>query len=104
MLKKRIAPALLLSLSLVSLPAASQASPLVDLPISRVDVAMKLAGWLDALQGHGFRTAGRPARTPRSIKNGCSIDPNGQPLCGPGAGGPGAGATTSSTGGDVSGE
>lgn len=98
MLKKRIALAAVLSLSVVSFPTASQASPLMGLPLSGVDVVTKVADWLDL---GAFRTerAARPARARRSrMKNGCSIDPNGQPICEPGAGA-GAGATSSSTGG-----
>lgn len=96
MLKKRIALAVL-SLSVLSLPTASQASPLMGLPLSGVDVMTKVADWLDL---GVFRA--RPARRQRSrIKNGCSIDPNGQPICEPGAGA-GSGATSST--GDGSGE
>lgn len=104
MLKKRIALAAALSLSVVSFPAASQASPLMGLPLSGVEVVTKMAGWLDVgiFRAERAERAARPARARRSrMKNGCSIDPNGQPVCEPGAGA-GAGSTSSST--DGSGE
>ncbi|MFL6195832.1 MAG: hypothetical protein ACJ75H_16760 [Thermoanaerobaculia bacterium] len=101
MLKKRIALAVL-SLSVLSFPAASQALPLMGLPLSGVDVVTKVADWLDLGAVRAARAA-RPARRQRSrIKNGCSIDPNGQPICLPGTGGAGSGATSST--GDGSGE
>jgi hypothetical protein len=94
MLKKRIFPAIaVLSLSLVSLPAASHAAPLAGLPFSGADVVMKLADWLDLLPGSALRAkAPRVPYSRRGTKNGCAIDPNGATLCQPGSG---SGATTS---------
>ena len=95
MLKKRIASSMI-ALSFFALPAVSHASPLMTLPFSGMDVVTKLADWLDL---GAPRAAARPARAQRSrMKNGCGIDPNGQPLCTPGGGfggGAGAGATSS---------
>jgi hypothetical protein len=103
MLKKRIALAVT-ALSFLTLPTASQALPLSPLP--EMEVMTKLADWLDRLPGalrgtpaRAARARPRPARAGRNrVKNGCAIDPNGQPLCDP-VTKPGAGATASSTDG-----
>jgi hypothetical protein len=93
MLKKRIALAVT-ALSFLTLPTASQALPLSPLP--EMEVMTKLADWLDRLPGALRGTPARPARAGRNrVKNGCAIDPNGQPLCDP-VTKPGAGATASS--------
>jgi hypothetical protein len=75
--------------SLFLAPGLSQASPLSWMP--GPDALAKIARWWDLLPGLRHHA---PAAKPVQTKNGCGIDPQGQPLCQPGTG---SGATTSST-------
>jgi hypothetical protein len=99
MSKKRIpVPAMIFCGSLLLAPGLSQASPLSWMPSP--DALAKIARWWDLLPGLGHHaTAAKP--TGLQTKNGCGIDPQGQPLCQPGSGTPDA--TTSTGGGNGSG-
>jgi hypothetical protein len=80
MLKKRIVvSAITLALSI---PCLAQAAPLSWTP--GPDVLAQLSRWWDLLPGWQPAPAARSARDAR--KNGCGMDPNGVPLCGPGPG------------------
>jgi hypothetical protein len=83
MLRKRIVVATI-ALAL-TVPGLSQAAPL-----SWTSGPSVLTRWLDLLPGWQHAPAARSARDTR--KNGCGMDPNGVPLCGPG---PGPGLTGS---------
>jgi hypothetical protein len=90
MLKKRIVvSAIILCLFTLFSPCLSQAMPLSWLP--GPDAIAKLAQGWDLLTGLRHAPAARPAgRQGLQVKNGCGIDPQGQPLCGPGPGTSGA--------------
>jgi len=86
MLKNKLATVLLvLAFALLLVPAASQAAPL-RLPHSGGVASLfdQVVQWWDHLAGHAFGRT--PAvRSTNLPKNGCGIDPNGQPvLCNPG--------------------
>ncbi|HKI05924.1 MAG TPA: hypothetical protein VKK31_28340 [Thermoanaerobaculia bacterium] len=87
MLKKRLViVALVLAFSATLAPAPSQAAPW-GWAGSRTSMAdglvVKIERWLRLL----LNGTERPARQePAQQKNGCGIDPNGSPLCGPGPG------------------
>ena len=86
MLKKRIVvPAIVLGLSFLFNPGSLQAMPLSW--VIGPDAVAKLAQGWDLLTGLRHTPAARPAgRRGFSPKSGCGIDPQGQPLCGPGTG------------------
>jgi len=86
MLKKGLViPTIVLGLFLLFNPGVSRAMPLGWLP--GPDVVAKLAQGWDLLTGLRHTPAARPAgRQGLQRKSGCGIDPQGQPLCGPGAG------------------
>ena len=82
MLKKPLAAALVLSFCLLAIPATAQASPWTNTPRINApnffsDTLVILASWCGALVG------GAESEAQILEKNGCGIDPNGQPLCGP---------------------
>ena len=90
MLKKPLVP-VTLCFCLLCAPALAQAAPW---KLSRLEPGLTaprilsvLAGWWSSLLGGEER-----AEDTAFEKNGCGIDPNGQPLCG--EGGPGTGAGT----------
>src|SRR5436305_11043927 len=85
MLKKKLwTISTMLIISLLLAPVASQARTRPS-PLLGVDVAAsplgQLAHWFDFLTG-GAKTR-TPARRTVKPKNGCGIDPQGQPLCSP---------------------
>ena len=94
MLKNRIVVmALLLTLLAAFAPAPSQAAPWGWTAASGPAAAglfVKIERWWNRL----LNGQERPA--PEQRKNGCGIDPNGQPLCGTGTG-PGGGGTGAAT-------
>ncbi len=103
MLKKKLGIiSTVLAVFLLLAPAASWAMP-VESTLSRADMASSSLGhWWDlltaAVRGHA------PARRTIRPKNGCGIDPQGQPLCISGnPGGPGGQGTTPPPPGDGSG-
>lgn len=82
MLKKPLAVALVLCFCLLATPAIAQAgtwmnTPRINAPNFFSDTLVILASWWGALAG------GVESEAPVLEKNGCGIDPNGQPLCGP---------------------
>jgi hypothetical protein len=93
MLKKPLVP-VALSLCLLFAPALAQAAPWKlsrsEARLTAPRILSVLAGWWSSLFEGEERTSGTAVQE----KNGCGIDPNGQPLCGEG-GGPGTGAAPS---------
>jgi hypothetical protein len=105
MLKNRIVVmSLVLTLLAVLAPAPSQAAPWGWNAASGPATAglfVKMERWWNrvVLNGQGWNGQEQPA--PTQHKNGCGIDPNGQPLCGTGTGpGGGGGAGNATAGGD----
>jgi hypothetical protein len=100
MLKNRIVVmALLLTLLAAFAPAPSQAAPWGWTAASGPAAAglfVKIERWWNRL----LTGQERPAPAPTQHKNGCGIDPNGQPLCGTGTGPGGGGAGNATAGGD----
>ena len=86
MLKNQLAIVLLtLAFALLLAPAASQAAPL-GLPHSGGVASLfdQVVHWWDRLAGHTLGRTPAPRAADLS-KNGCGIDPNGQPVpCNPG--------------------
>lgn len=79
MLKKPLAVALVLSFCLLATPAMAQAgtwmnTPRTSSPTFFSDALAALTSWWGSLLGGAEGEA--------LEKNGCGIDPNGQPLCG----------------------
>lgn len=93
MLKKPLIVVVSLCLCLLLAPALAQAAPWRLTP--RSDAAPKVTRLLSLLETWWSGLFGEEERTGDTAtpeKNGCGIDPNGQPLCG--EGGPGTGAGT----------
>jgi hypothetical protein len=108
MLKNRIVVmALVLTLLAVLAPAPSQAAPWGWTAASGPATAgffLKIERWFNRVL-NGQELNGQEQPVPTQRKNGCGIDPNGQPLCGTGTGpGPGGGGAGSAmAGGDPAG-
>jgi hypothetical protein len=103
MLKNRIVVmAFLLTLLAAFAPAPSQAAPRGWNPASGPAAAglfLKIERWWNrVLNGQELNGQERPASEQR--KNGCGIDPNGQPLCGTGTGPGGGGAGNATASGE----
>jgi len=92
MLKKKLGIiSTLLATFLLLAPAASRAMPAWS-TLSRADVASSSLGhWWDLLTGSVRGHA--PAQRTIKPKNGCGIDPQGQPVCIQNPGGPTQGTT-----------
>jgi hypothetical protein len=109
MLKNRIVVmSLVLTLLAVLAPVPSQAAPRGWNAASGPAAAgffLKIERWWSRLlNGQELNGQERPAPAPEQRKNGCGIDPNGQPLCGTGTGpGGGGGAGNATAGGDPAG-
>jgi hypothetical protein len=99
MLKNRIVVmALVLTLLAVLAPAPSQAAPWGWNAASGPATAgffLKIERWLNRV----LNSQERPAPAQEQRKNGCGIDPNGQPLCGTGTGPGGGGGAGAMAGG-----
>lgn len=92
MSKNRISiPAMIFCGSLLLVPGLSQASPLSWMPGPAA--LAKIARLWNFLPGPGHHA---PVARTLPTKNGCGIDPQGQPLCQPGSGS----GTTTQSGGD----
>jgi hypothetical protein len=102
MLKKPLIVVAALCLCLLLAPALAQAAPAKRAPRSESAPAVtRLLSLLEIWWSGLFGGETRTGDTTIQEKNGCGIDPNGQPLCGDG--GPGNGAGTSGDPGTVGG-
>ncbi|HYO15957.1 MAG TPA: hypothetical protein VE685_22380 [Thermoanaerobaculia bacterium] len=102
MLKKPLITATSLCLCLLLAPALAQAAPWKLAPRSEATPAVtRLLSILETWWSGLFGGEERRGDTAIQEKNGCGIDPNGQPLCGDG--GPGTGAGTNEDPGTVGG-
>jgi hypothetical protein len=82
MLKKPLAVALVLSFCLLATPVLAQAGTWTNTP--RTSSSTFFSEALAALTSWwGSFLGGAESEAPILAKNGCGIDPNGQPLCGP---------------------
>jgi len=94
--------AFLLTLLAAFAPAPSQAAPWGWTPASGPAAASlfaKIERWWNRVVLNGQEGNGQERPASEQRKNGCGIDPNGQPLCGTGTG-PGGGAGTATASGD----
>jgi hypothetical protein len=85
MLKKPLAVVAILSLCLLATPVTAMAgtrteAPRLGAPTLMMDLFEAWTAWWGSLLGSAADEA--PARTSLQEKNGCGIDPNGNPLCG----------------------
>ena len=94
MLKKPLVTVTALCLCLFLAPALAQAAPWRSMPRSEAAPAVtRLVSLLETWWSGLFGGEERTGDTAIQEKNGCGIDPNGQPLCG--EDGPVGGVTTS---------